>query len=88
MNTIEMDTELLELKTRVRCANVLLCYEMGWPVNWDNIERYVEDSVVQLKRDRSMEPYRAAGRAVREFMETMSSMFQAFNQGLNGEEAR
>lgn len=88
MKTIEMDTELLELKTRVRCANVLLCYEMGWQVDWDDIERHVEASVAELKRDRSMEPYRAAGRAVREFVETMSSMFEAFNQGLNGEEAR
>lgn len=88
MKTIEMDTERLELMTATRCEEVLRCYELEIPVDWDAIEMRVSMAVWELEDERRLEPFRAAGRSLKGFIKTMSSITAAFNEGFNEEVAR
>lgn len=90
MDTIEMDMEKLELMNSVRANTVLLQLNLGWETDWGMVERQVALAVADLERERkhraqerALELMRAAGRAMRDFCESIAATVAAFNEGFN-----
>lgn len=85
MTTIEMDMEKLERMTSVRVEVVQHHIDNGWSTDWELVEEMVQRELKLLSYEREMEPYRAAGEAMRRFSDALIGMARAFQEGFNGD---
>ena len=84
MSTARIDTKKLELMTRVRADWVISCYELGDPVDWDEVESAVQRAVRELDLRRELEPFIQAGQSMRRLMDNLTDIYRSFAEGFSG----
>lgn len=77
----EMDMEMLTLRTNTRFQKVQEFRDQGIQVDWKQVEDSVTRATADLELDRTVEPFRQAGRAVGGLVTTIAAIGQAFSEG-------